>query len=212
VFRKIILHLVAPFAILVVALHWILQGALGAFLANHVFELLANYLGVEKAQMIAASTPYLIPTLLAGLGVYVAYAADVKERLTKPTPDIDARKAFYTALKDKRWLRHNLEIDPKRLKQLRADYVNVRLGNQIHDALAQSRLWAWGELSLRYGTGPSDRIPADKWHDVVIDFSPSNPELRTFATTRDGGALAYVDIRFSSAQFAKLFRIKKRLQ
>jgi hypothetical protein len=172
-----------------------------------VIEHLAAALGIEKARMVAAVTPYLFPGAIAALGLYAAYSIGVKERLREPVIDIDCRKTFQKVIQDKKWIRANTETDPEKLTHLRSDYLKVRLSNQIHDFLAQSKMTAHGELSLTYGTGPSSIIPADKWQDVVISFGEPSNGLRSMAVRRDGGGLAYVDIMFSSAQVAKLFHV-----
>jgi hypothetical protein len=49
---------------------------------------------MEKAHIIAAITPYMVPVALAGVAVYVAYAVGVGASSSEPQPDINAAKAF----------------------------------------------------------------------------------------------------------------------
>ena len=58
---------------LVVPLRFILSEAFGSALADRAFEFLARLFGVEKAQMIVAISPYLVPATFSALVIYAAY-------------------------------------------------------------------------------------------------------------------------------------------
>jgi hypothetical protein len=65
-------------------------------------------------------------------------------------------------------------------------------------------------MNISHGTGPLAPIPADKWHEIVIDFSNPPDQFRNAAIKRSGGHMAYVDIKLSSIEFAKLFHVNRK--
>jgi len=111
---------------------------------------------------------------------------------------------------NKKWLRKYTETDPEKLKTKVSNYLSVRLDAQIHNALVQGRLQAWGNKSLsKFQEGPFDKIPADKWHEMEIAFRPMD-DGRAHSITRDCGVGSYYGIKLNAKQISKEFRISKR--
>jgi hypothetical protein len=128
-------------------------------------------------------------------------------------PDIDPRKAFYEILENSDWRRkQDATTDPKGLV---SDWRELRLSSDIHKALRNSRLIAWGEESLPgTATTPENPIPAETWDRVEIVFDHSSLP-RAFArfkgyTRSEPGAMAWVGIKFSSAQIFQMFPLQAK--
>lgn len=130
-----------------------------------------------------------------------------KETLTYDA-DIDARKAFFQILESSHWVKdQEATTDAKGLVY---NWREVRLSTEIHRALRNSRLAAWGEECLP-GTvaTPEKLIPAEIWDRVEIVFDRGSLP-RTAAhfkgrTSLEMGSMAWVGIRFSSAQIFGMF-------
>jgi len=197
-------------ALLGTALWSLLKETYLAVAAEAAIEQFAHAIGVERGTVIAATVPYIAALAITYVLATVAFNIGVRDRTKRPVAMVDARKAFYAVLEDKKWLKKNTETDPEKRQHLRFDYLKVRLANQIHNALAQGELVAWGEMNLSHGTGPLAPIPADKWHEIVIDFSNPPDQFRNMAIKRSGGHMAYVDIKLSSIEFAKLFHVNRK--
>jgi hypothetical protein len=124
-----------------------------------------------------------------------------------PEPDVDARQAFFTILENSQW-RHRQEQSRPDPMTSRQDWLNIRLSSDIHNALVQGKLTAWGELNLARGTGPLGQIPADKWHEIEIEFDPLNQFPRTLARLRnDTTKVVYHGVMFSTAEIYRRFPI-----
>jgi hypothetical protein len=94
---------------------------------------------------------------------------------------------------------------------LRRDWLEVRLSTEIHKALRNERLLAWGEQCLKgTTTTPEKPIPAEVWDTVEIAFDRTPQFPRTAAYFKgqvsfQHGAMAWIAVKFSSEQFFSLF-------
>ena len=125
-------------------------------------------------------------------------------------PDIDARKAFFQILEKSAWREREIATTTNTDQRV-SNWLEVRLKTEIHRALRNSELDAWGEEVLtRNADTPEKPIPADVSDRVEIDFDRS--ELpRTSAMwkiNRPGMATAWAGIKFSSTQIFQLFPLK----
>jgi hypothetical protein len=127
--------------------------------------------------------------------------------------DIDARSAFFQILESSQWRRdQDATTDPKNLVR---DWREVRLSSEIHKALRNSRLAAWGEECLQgTSTTPEKPIPAETWDRVEIVFDRLSVP-RTAAhfkghISRDLGKMAWVGVKFSHAQILQLFPLEAK--
>ena len=198
--------------VLVAALHFIVVEAVGTTALDSLVEHGLGWIGIEKSRMSAVIAPYVIPVIIAALCLSGAFKLGEYERTSyEPKADIDPRLAFENILENKKWLRKYTELDAEKRSHLIDNYLGMRLDDQIHDALVQGRLWAWGRKNLSaFEEGPFDRIPADEWQDAEIVFSPSTAGTRAFAKTRVSKKMAYLGIRLNAKHIAKEFRISKR--
>jgi hypothetical protein len=143
-------------------------------------------------------------TYLGWLGPYVSYIGVACIALSvlvyfsgrfvrKPKPDTDARVAFNAIL------------------ARRADKSRDHLDREIHDALRQGQITAWGKLNLPgMASGAEGVIPADKWDHSEILFDEIRPQFpSTMAVPRVprtyGPAWDYVEIRLCSRELSKVF-------
>jgi hypothetical protein len=123
-------------------------------------------------------------------------------------PDIDASEAYFQILSTSEW-RVEQERTTADTSQLVYDWLEVRLSDEIHRALRNSRLQAWGEECLPgTATTPEKPIPPDTWDRTVIVFD--NRNLRTSAhfrgrTSREVGRMAWVAVKFSKQQIFGIF-------
>ena len=127
--------------------------------------------------------------------------------------DIDPRKAFYEILENSEWRRkQDATTDPKGLVY---NWRELRLDSEIHKALRNSRLVAWGEECLPgTATTPEKPIPAETWDraEIVFDRSSLPRAFARFkgATRRHPGAMAWVGIKFSSAEIFRIFPLQSK--
>jgi hypothetical protein len=170
-------------AVLYVPLHFILLEAFGSALTDRAFEFLERFLGIGKAQMIAAVGPYLVPATFSALAIYAAYRLGIYERATyEPLPDLDPRAAFLKIRSNRKWSEKYTESDPEKRKYLVRDYLDMRLDEQIHAALVQGRIWAWGSQTLpRGGDGPLHKISPDQWQSMEIVFDDPAGRTRAYS-------------------------------
>jgi hypothetical protein len=123
--------------------------------------------------------------------------------------DIDARLAFFRILESSHW-RNEQDKQTTDKRHLVYDWLEVRLREEIHKALRNSLLLAWGEECLAgTATTPEKPIPPEVWDKVEILFDRSSAP-RTSAhfkgpTSRGLGGMAWLAIRFSSDQVFQLF-------
>jgi hypothetical protein len=127
----------------------------------------------------------------------------------KPVPDIDPREAFFQILGSSEW-RKEQDRTTTDTTHLVRDWREVRLNKEIHDALRNSRLDAWGEECLPgTATTPEKPIPATTWDKVEIAFDrtalPRAAAHFKGRTSRELGAMAWVAVKFSRAQIFNLF-------
>jgi len=127
--------------------------------------------------------------------------------------DIDARKAFFEILASSQWRKaQDATTDPKGLVY---NWREARLSSEIHKALRNSRLTAWGEECLPGTvTTPEKPIPAETWDRVQIVFDRGSLP-RTAAhfkgrTSLELGSMAWVGVKFSSIQIFGMFPIQIR--
>jgi hypothetical protein len=127
----------------------------------------------------------------------------------QPTADTDARAAYFQILENSVWSENEIKTTTN-TKNLRRDWLEVRLDREIHRALRNSRLTAWGEECLPGSVStPEKPIPPETWDKVEINFD-RNPLPRTAAyfkgrTSLQLGPMAWVGVRFSNAQIFHLF-------
>jgi hypothetical protein len=135
---------------------------------------------------------------------------DCRQPHTVGMPGITARDAYFEILDDSEWKREQLRTTSD-TTNLRRDWLEFRLRSEIHKALRNNRLAAWGEECLHgMVTTPEKPIPPEVWDKVELVFD-SNPALvRTAAyfkgrVTYEHGPMAWVGIKFSKEQFFRLF-------
>ena len=127
----------------------------------------------------------------------------------KPTADVDAREPFFQILEASEW-RKEQDRTTTDTTHLVYDWREVRLSGEIHKALRNSRLDAWGEECLQgTATTPEKPIPPDTWDRVEIVFDRT-AFVRTAAyfkgyTSRSRGPMAWVGVKFSRQQIFQLF-------
>jgi hypothetical protein len=122
----------------------------------------------------------------------------------EPTADIDARAAFFQILENSAWSENRLKTTTD-TKNLRYDWLERALDEEIHKALRNSRLAAWGKESLPgTATTPEKPIPPTTWDKVDINFE-RNSSWTTAAylkglTSLQLGSMAWVGVKFSKDQ------------
>lgn len=127
--------------------------------------------------------------------------------------DIDASEAFHKVLTDSAWRDEQIRLTPDNSNLVR-NWLEVRLDKEIHKALVNSHLKAWGEEILPNGADAPERpVPADRWVTIEIIFRP--PGRRTLANTKVNppytGKLAWAGVKFNSAQFFSLFPLSSSI-
>jgi hypothetical protein len=131
----------------------------------------------------------------------------------KARPDIDARNAFFQILQESKWSEGQLATTTN-TNQLTYDWLERRLNTEIHRALRNSELEAWGEEVLsRTVDTPEKPIPADAWDRVEIHFDRTDTP-RTSALwriDRSGLRTAWAGVKFSGEQIFKFFPLKRSL-
>ena len=84
----------------------------------------ADDLGIPRASMIAAATPYVLSIAIITAASFAAFKlGEHKRESLQPTPDIDPRLAFERILNNSRWLKKNTENDPETKKTLVQNYL-----------------------------------------------------------------------------------------
>jgi hypothetical protein len=140
---------------------------------------------------------------------YAALALQETPATVEPEPDVDARVAFFDILENSEWRLRQQQNPPDPITS-RRDWPKIRLSTEIHNALGQGKLTAWGELNLARGTGPLGPISADKWDDVEIDFDTQHHIPRTMARSRnDPARVVYHGVMFSAAEIYRRFPLAK---
>lgn len=214
--RKTWAGLVVLFPLLLWAIHFIALEAIGTAALNSMVESGLGLFGLERSRVSALIVPFVIPGIIAGACLVAAFKLGEYERKSfEPIPDADPRLMYERILQDPKWVEKNKERDPERLKRLVANYLCVQLDAQMHTALVQGRLTAWGEKSLPgYTDGPFDKIPKETWHEVEIVFEPPAKDRRAYAKFRPANKhdsrVAYAGLKLNSTEVAKEFSIRKR--
>jgi hypothetical protein len=125
-------------------------------------------------------------------------------------PDITASDAYFKILEHSEWTLEQRRITTDSTN-LRRDWLAFRLDKEIHRALRNSELEAWGEECLHgMVTTPLKPIPAVTWDTVDISFDQSPQFKRTAAyqkglTTFQHGRQAWIDVKFSARQIFSTF-------
>ena len=129
--------------------------------------------------------------------------------IAEPVADVDAREAYFQILEFSEWRKEqDRNTDPEGLVY---NWLEVRLDREIHRALRNSRLLAWGEECLPGSTAttPEKPIPPDTWDKVEINFDRSSLPLTGAhfkgRTSRQLGSMAWVAVKFSRQQIFGLF-------
>lgn len=210
--------IVALFAVSFATILWMLvKDTYLSVALEEVTQRVADYFNIPRADMIAAPTPYVVSIGVIAVAMYAAFKLGERERKSfQAVPDIDPRLAFQRILEHRSWLKRNTENDPEKRKRLTADYLEIRLDNQMHAALAQDRIFAWGQKSQGVTDGPFDRIAASKWHDIEISFMPLDTQTRAYAIYRRpdrtiAHTIAYVGVKLNAAQVAKEFSLSLKV-
>ena len=111
---------------------------------EEVTQRAADYLRIPKADMIASATPYVLSIGVVTVAAIAAFKLGERERKSfQAAPNIDPRLAFQRILQHRSWLKRNAENDPEKRKRLTTDYLEIRLDEQMHAALAQDKIFAW---------------------------------------------------------------------
>jgi hypothetical protein len=138
--------------------------------------------------------------------------------ITSPPPpevpqligDITASDAYFKILEHSEWTKEQRRITTD-TTNLRRDWLAFRLSKEIHAALRNSKLEAWGEECLHgMQTTPPKPIPAVAWDTVEISFDDRPQFTRTAAyekgpTTFQPGRQAWIDVKLSSRQIFAIF-------
>ncbi|HTE77257.1 MAG TPA: hypothetical protein VK653_11015 [Xanthobacteraceae bacterium] len=145
----------------------------------------------------------------AGNAASVASVLPLPEKLE---PNIGARDAYFLILADSVWKRQQLATTLV-TKHIRRDWLEFRLHKEIHDALRNNQVSAWGEECLHgMVTTPEKPIPVDVWDKAELVFD-SNPTLvRTSAylkgrVTYEKGRSVWVGVKFCREEFFCRFPI-----
>jgi hypothetical protein len=134
--------------------------------------------------------------------------SEQSKKTDKLEPDIDAGAAFNQILTESEWRQEQLSLT-RDTNNLVRNWLEVRLDNEIHKALVNSKLQSWGEEILPNGAvAPERPIPADAWIKVEIIFgriaiprSQANWRVNLPYT----GKMAWVAVKFSKKQLFELF-------
>lgn len=142
-------------------------------------------------------------------------AIGLSEEPDKLEPDIDAGAAFHQILNDSEWRQEQLAVT-RDTSNLARNWLEIRLDTEIHKALVNSRLQAWGEEVLANGAvAPERPIPADTWIKVEIVFGRIGIP-RTSANWRVNlpytGKTAWAGVKFSKRQIFELFPLSSPLR
>jgi hypothetical protein len=113
------------------------------------------------ATIVMAALAVFVYFLIAILEKYKKSGTAASETIADPVADIDARAAFFEILDNSTWSKHQLETTTDTPHLVR-NWLDVRLDTDIHKALRNSKLLAWGQESLP-GTAvtPEKPIPPD---------------------------------------------------
>jgi hypothetical protein len=197
---------------------WLVHGGEHVeFIAHRVHDIK----DVGPMLAVFVSPPPWLPLALVPVGLFVIWLA-VRNKNPKPSieptsdpvADIDARIAFFEILEESEWSERQLEttIDTKSLV---SNWLEVRLDGEIHKALRNSRL-GWGEECLPgTTTTPEKPIPPETWDKAEIIFDrgtlPRTAAHFKGVTSRQMGSMAWVGVKFSSAQIFGLFPLATKV-
>jgi hypothetical protein len=203
-------------------INWVVYSAGGGL--SGYFASLANLSAVE----------IFLAVIGAGAGLSVAYAGlhyvathprtqngrlpemarQIEVAASPAQPDLTASEAYFKILEGSEWTQEQRRTTTD-TTHLRRDWLEFRLDKEIHRALRNSELQAWGEECLHgMVTTPSKPIPAITWDAVDISFDQSPQFTRTAAyqkgpTTFQHGRQAWIDVKFSSRQIFAMFPLAR---
>jgi hypothetical protein len=155
---------------------------------------------------------FLVAVYLAfRAGQWWEYSRASKPDTTPPTPikleaDIGASDAFFMILADSVWKRQQ-QATMIVTKSTRPDWLSFRLNKEVHNALRNEKICAWGEECLvGMVTTAVQPIPSDVWNKAELDFKSDPRFPRTSAclkgsVTWELGRSVWTDVRFSRQQF-----------
>lgn len=144
-------------------------------------------------------------------------AASVATTPGELLPDISARDPYFRILEGSLWKQEQLRTTTD-TSNLRRDWLEFRLRTEIHKALRNAHLAAWGEECLHgMVTTPEKPIPPQAWDriELVFDNNPNLPRTAAYfkgPTTFQKGQMASVGVKFNEAQFFNLFPIGPKSQ
>lgn len=184
---------------------------------------LSSILAAACALMALSFTPLAVvtspPAAIAVFSVSAAIAVAALAALLwllfrrAPTylPDTDARIAFNSILADSKWAKTQRVAGLTDAAALRS-----KLDREIHNALRQSKITAWGKANLA-GTalGPEALLPPEIWEKSEILFDEKQPEdTVSVAVPRVkrvyGSAWDLLSVRFSKRQIRSIFPRERR--
>jgi hypothetical protein len=123
-------------------------------------------------------------------------------------PDTDPRELYFQILNDSEWKRTEERKTTDRT-HLRSDWLSIRLKDQIHEALLNSKLACRGkECGLGSRVTPEKPVPADTWNTVEILFDDTLASCAAFEkglVSFERGRMAWVGIKLSKVQFFQRF-------
>jgi len=125
-------------------------------------------------------------------------------------PNIGARDAYFMILEDSVWKRQQ-QATTLVTQHVRRDWLEFRLHKEIHVALRNGQIAAWGEQCLQgMVSTPEKPIPADVWDKAELVFDPSPTLVRTSAylkgrVTWEKGSSIWNGVRFCREQFFRQF-------
>jgi hypothetical protein len=185
-----------------------LWGTAGFAAGLAIASVIAAFLVIFSARLVLAPTRLYWEQHQRAESLELELAA--AKTAKKDVSNISARDAYFRVLDDSDWKDDQL-INTIERKELRWDWLEFRLKKEIHEALRNSRLEAWGEQCLHgMVTTPEKPIPPDEWDKIELDFN-RNPHLpRTAAcfkgpTTFEKGPTAWLGVKFFKEQFFQLF-------
>jgi hypothetical protein len=129
-----------------------------------------------------------------------------------PEPDISARDAYFMTLADSLWKRQQ-QATMIVTVHTRPDWLPFRLRDEIHNALRNEKIAAWGRESLVGMVATAEQpIPPDVWSKAELDFNSDPRFVRTPACLKGSvtwqlGRSVWNDVRFCREQFFRHFSL-----
>jgi hypothetical protein len=127
-----------------------------------------------------------------------------------PEADIGASDAYFMVLADSLW-KHQQQATMIVTGNTRPDWLSFRLRDQVHNALRNGKIAAWGRECLTgMVTTAEQPIPPDVWNKAELDFNsdprfPRTPACLKGNVTWQLGRSVWNDVRFFREQFFRQF-------